>query len=216
MKNWIQHTHPGSEKASGLPAEERYGHTIIRFSTHEAQEWYRPLVDAVLGTDEDGELMKLSLDAESDDARARYTGSVLSYEYTSLGDTEEERNMFLLKVILSAINEPYEEQPSEISGGRMLSTAGKEDLWSVNLRFPSLTETALDTILLNQRYGILPTAVCPVRLLKSKKSETPEEKLVEAASRMNVKTHPGRGKSPRESDGSTPKPAEKGATMDTA
>ena len=97
----------------------------------------------------------------------------------------------------------------EISGGRLLSTAGKEDLWSVGFRFPPLVETALDNILLNQKYGILPTAICPVRFLKQRKSETPEEKLVEATNRMNVQTNPGRGKSPRSSDGSTPQPKPK-------
>ena len=192
MKNWLQHTHPGSDKATRLHPSRRLGHAIIRFSTLDAQEWYRPLVEEALGTDEEGELMQLSLDAESDDARARYSGSVLRYEFTTLGDTDEQRNSLLLKLILSAIDEPYEERDSEISRGRILSTDGKEDLW----RFLSLTETALDNILLNQRYGILPTAVCPVRLLKQKRAETPEEKLIEATSQMKVQ--PGRGKSPRE------------------
>ena len=36
-----------------------------------------------------------------------------------------------------------------------------------------------------------------------------EEKLVEATNRMNVQTNPGRGKSPRSSDGSTPQPKPK-------
>ena len=135
MKNWLQHTHPGSDKATQLHPSRRLGHAIIRFSTFEAQEWYRPLVEEALGTDDEGEMMQLSLDAESDDARAKYTGSVLRYEFITLGDTDEQRNALLLKLILSAINEPYEEQESEIFNGRILSTEGREDLWTINLSF---------------------------------------------------------------------------------
>ena len=213
LKNWTQHTHPGSDKASQLPEEERYGHAILRFSTLNAQEWYRPLVEAALGTDRDGELMQLSLEADSDDSRARYSGSVLYREFTTLGDSEEERNDLLLRIIMSAIDEPYavdEPQKCEIFGGRLLRSEEKDNLWSVTFKVPKLVETALDNILLGQRYGILPTAICPVRFLKQKNAETTEEKLIEATNELKVQDkQPGRGKSPRNSDGETPQPQTK-------
>ena len=210
VKMFVQHTHPGSEKASQLPHEERFGHAVLRFSTLAAQEWYRPLIENALGTDQDGNLMKLSHEAESDDDRARYTVSLLAYEFETCGNTEEERTSFLIHIILAAIGAGKPEDCGTFSS-RVLSTEGKEDLWSVGLKFPPLVETALDKILLSQRYGVLPTAICPVRILKQKKTGVAEEKLVEAT--LNLKVQPGRGKSPRNSDGSTPKPAEKGPSM---
>ena len=117
---------------------------------------------------------------------------------------------FLIKIILAAIGVGKPEECGT-SPSRILTTEGKEDLWSVGLKFPPLVETALDKILLNQRYGVLPTAICPVRILKQRKTASAEERLVEAA--RNMKMHPGRGKSPRDSDGSTPKPAEKEAAI---
>ena len=220
LKNWTQHTHPGSDKASQLSSEDRFGHAIIRFSSLNAQEWYRPLVEAALGTDQDGEMMQLSLDAESDDSRARYTGSVLYREFTTFGENEEERCALLLRIILAAIDEPYaaDEQKSEVFGGRLLRSEDKENLWSLTFKFPPVVETALDNILLGEKYGILPTAICPVRFLKQRKSETPEQKLIEATNRMKVQSTvvPGRGKSTRSSDGETPQPHSKATpVMDT-
>ena len=206
----MQHTHPGSEKAAQLPHEERFGHAVLRFGTLEAQEWYRPLVIEVLGTDQDGNLVQLSHEAESDDDRARYTVSLLAYEFETYGNSEEERTAFLIKIILAAIGVGKPEECGT-SQSRILTTEGKEDLWSVGLKFPPLVETALDKILLNQRYGVLPTAICPVRILKQRKTASAEERLIEAA--RNMKMQPGRGKSPRDSDGSTPKPAEKEAAI---
>ena len=207
VKMWTQHTHPGSEKASTLPPAERYGHAILRFSTMEAQEWYRPLVAEALGPDQDGQLIKLSIDVESDDPRARYTGSILHYEFSTMGESEEERTAFLLKIVLSAINVDTPEE-STIFGGRLQETEGKEDLWAASFKFPPLVETALDKILLGQRYNVLATAICPVKFLKQKKAETQEEKLIKATTRMNVQSgaNSGRGKSPRSgsSSGDTP------------
>ena len=58
--HWVEHTQTLTvsqrqgtftqkiTKTSELPEPQRFGHVIIKFSTVEAQEWYRPLVDAVL------------------------------------------------------------------------------------------------------------------------------------------------------------------------
>ena len=207
MKNWTQHTHPGIEKASELPPEERMGHAVLRFSTLEAQEWYRPLVRAALGTDADGNAVQLAEDAQSDDPRARYTASLLNSNFITFGDTEEERKDLLMKIILAAIGVGTLEECGT-NPSRMLTAEGKEDLYSIGLRFPPLVETALDKILLQQRYGILPTAICPVRFLKQRKTETPEERLVSATNNLKMA---GPGKSQRSSSGSTPKPVAKAA-----
>ena len=211
IKNFVQHTHPGSEKASELPNEERKGHAVLRFSTLAAQEWYRPLITEVLGHDQDGNLMKLALEAESDDDRARYTASLPKYEYESIGNTDEERQDSLISIILAAIGVGKQED-CDISPPRILTAEGKEDLWSIALKLPPTVEVALDKILLNQRYGTLPTAICPVKVLKQKRTTTAEERIIEAT--RNMAMYPGRGKTARDSDGSTPKPIEKGPTME--
>ena len=207
LKNWTQHTHPGSDKAAQLPPEERMGHAVLRFSTMEAQEWYRPLVRAAMGIDTDGNPVQLSEDAQSDDPRARYTASLLNSNFITFGDTEEERKDLLMKIILAAIGVGQLEECGT-APSRMLTAEGKEDLYSFGLRFPPLVETALDKILLQQRYGILPTAICPVRFLKQRKTETPEERLISATNNLKMA---GPGKSRRSSSGSTPQPATKAA-----
>ena len=210
MKNWIQHTHPGSEQSSQLPPEERFGHAILRFSTIDAQDWYRPLVQAALGTDQEGNLMKLDLDAESDDDRARYSASLLNSNFITFGDTEEERTGLLMKIILAAIGIGKPEECGTLSS-RILHTEGKDDLWSIGIKFPPVVETGLDKILLGQRYGILPTAICPVRFLKQRGTVSAEEKLVSATNKMMI---PGPGKSLRKSSGSTPQPGAKAPLME--
>ena len=210
MKNWIQHTHPGSDKSSQLKPEERFGHAILRFSTIDAQDWYRPLVQAALGTDQDGNLMKLDLDAESDDDRARYSASLLNSNLITFGDTEEERTELLLKIILAAIGIGKREECETLSS-RIIHTEGKDDLWSIGIKFPPVVETGLDKILLGQRYGILPTAICPVRFLKQRGTVSAEEKLVSATSKMVI---PGPGKSQRKSSGTTPQSVAKAPLME--
>ena len=210
MKNWIQHTHPGSDQSSKLQPEERFGHAILRFSTIEAQEWYRPLVEAASGADDDGNLMKLDLDAESDDDRARYSASLLNSNLITFGETEEKRTELLLEIILAAIGGGKTEDCDTLPS-RIIHTEGKDDLWSIGIKFPPAVETRLDEILLGQRYGVLPTAICPVRFLKQRGNVSEEEKLVAATSNMAL---PRPDKRLRQSNGSTTYPAEKEQMLD--
>ena len=118
----------------------------------------------------------------------------------------------VMQIAIAAIGVGKPEECA-MSSARLLTSEGKDDLWSIGIRFPPLVETALDKILLHQRYGILPTAICPIRILKQKKTESPEERLIAATNKMAI---PGPGKSQRNSSGETPQPTAKTPLMEIA
>ena len=189
MKHWLQHTYPGSDKASELPEDKRLGHTVLRFSTLEALEWYRPLVTEVLGKDLHGKDVSLAVDVESDDERARYSVTLPADDYMELGEEDEDRDAFILDLVLWAIGilkDSPDAKSCKIHSSRVIKTEGKEDQWTVALRLPLTVEAMIDNTLMGQRFGFLPTAIGPMKVLKQAKGKTGEEALIRSTQSMDV------------------------------
>ena len=213
MKHWLQHTYPGSEKAMELPEDKRLGHTVLRFSTLEDQEWFRPLVREVLGKDLLGGEVSLAVDVESDDDRARYSVTLTADDFMELGQDTEEREALILDLVLYAIGivkDSPDGKSSEINSSRIIKTEGKEDQWTLALRLPLTVEAMLDTILMGQRFGFLPTAIGPMRVFKQSKNKSAEEALIRGTESMDVN-----GKRQRESPNGTGNDAKKKADQQT-
>ena len=194
VKNWLQHTHAGSEEASKLPANERFGHVVLRFSTISAQEWFRPLIDMVLGKDNTGGEVHLMQEVDLDDDRARYTATVPLLEHETFGDNFPERDSFLFDIILYALgikkNDPIRKGCSTFETRTYQSQDPNKPYqaaYSLGVKLPAELEAALDRIILGQRFGILPTALCAVKIFKQKKSMTPEERLARETAAMGIK-----------------------------
>ena len=101
QKHWMEHS-DGTKKTSELPDTQRMGHTVIRFSTIEAQDWYKPLVEMVLGIAQDGKPIKLITEIEEDDGRARYVFSLPAADFHAFGKTKAEREELLVDSVLAA------------------------------------------------------------------------------------------------------------------
>ena len=77
--HWAEHN-DGTTKTSELPDEQRFGHIVITFSTLEAQQWYRPLVDAVLKDFEFTIAANDILNEDEDDDGANSTATMLPFD----------------------------------------------------------------------------------------------------------------------------------------
>ena len=189
VKNWLQHTHPGSEQASLLPANERFGHTVLRFSSLSAQEWYRPLVDMVQGKDNTGNQVHLVQEVDSDDLRAKYSATVAYLDYETFGDNQKQRDAFFYEIIMYAIGINKSNILMEecgIASSRVIKQEGKPLQWSLGLKLVPMAESRLDKIILDERFGILPTALCPVKILKQKNTVTKEDLLAVKTKEMGI------------------------------
>lgn len=182
QKHWQEHS-DGTRKTSELPETERFGHTVIRFSTIEAQEWYKPLVDQVLGTAQDGSEIKLGTEIESDDKRARYVFSLPAADFTAFGNSKEERASVLKHCILGALGITLDSdlaKSCDMYSSFLFEDKGRDNLWKVGFKFPPLVETQMDSALKGEKFGVLPTAITGVRVLKKQNSTTLEEELSRA------------------------------------
>lgn len=191
VKNWLQHTHAGSESASKLPANERFGHVVLRFSTMSAQEWFRPLIDLVLGKDNSGGEIHLIQEVDMDEDKARYAASVPLMEYEALGNSTTERELFLSDVILYALGSKRNDPLRKDCGTFETRAYQPKDLekprvYTLGLKLPADLEASLDRIILGQRFGILPTALGPVQIFKQKKTMTPEERLARETALLGI------------------------------
>ena len=190
QKHWQEHS-DGTRKTSELPEEERFGHAVIRFSTAEAMEWYRPLIWAVDGTTQDGTIITLKEEDESDDDRARYVCSLPAADFKQFGNTKEEAETLLRTVIIDAIgirNGSDLARNCEYYSSFLFQEKGKDDLWKAGLKLPPQVEAMLDTILMGEKFGILPTAITSVRVLKKQNSLSVEKRLAGQVAKMAVGT----------------------------
>ena len=186
VKNWLQHTHPGTEKASLLPPNERFGHVVLRFNTLSAQDWFRPLVEMVEGKDGAGNQVHLIQEVDSDETRAKYSAAIDLTEYETFGDTQKEKDTLFYEIIMFALGVDKLSSLMHECGtysSRYLKQDGKPDQWCLGIMLVPMLESRLDKIILDERFGTLPTAVCPVRILKQKNTMSKEDLL---AARMNA------------------------------
>ena len=186
QKHWQEHS-DGTIKTSELPETERIGHTVVRFSTIEAQNWFQPIIDSVLGTAQDGSQIQLATEVEEKDGRARYVLSVPVADFNAFGQTKEERELLLSDAVMAALEGQREEaELSKIYSSFLHQEKGKEDMWKVGFKFPTLLETKMDKILRGENFGILPTAVTNVRVLKKQNSTTEEERISQAMKKADI------------------------------
>ena len=191
QKHWQEHS-DGTKKTSELPDEQRFGHTVIRFSTIEAQEWYQPLVDQVLGTAQNGQPIQLITETEGDDDRARYVFSLPAADFQAFGKIKEEREDVLKSCILAAIESPKElfsHEDCPFYSSFLHQEKNKEDMWKAGMKFPTLLETKLDALLQGEKFGILPTGITGLRVLKKQGSGTKEERISRQLKKTNIGTH---------------------------
>ena len=194
QKHWQEHS-DGTKKTSELPDTQRFGHTVIRFSTLEAQEWYQPLVDSVLGIAQDGRAIKLTTEVEQDDDRARYVFSLPAVDFHAFGKTKEEREVLLKDLILAALDPEIinigvttmiEPKDCQVYSSFLHQERNKEDMWKIGMKFPTLLETKLDAILQGEKFGILPSAITGLRVLKKQSSGTREGHISRALKKTNL------------------------------
>ena len=190
QKHWMEHS-DGTRKTSELPDSERMGHTVIRFSTIEAQDWYQPLVDAVLGTAQDGSSIKLTTEVEANDGRARYVFSLPAADFIAFGDTKREREFTAKDLILGGLgvipdDGDEDDKLCKIYSSFLFQEGRREDLWKIGAKFPTVLETKLDAILRGEKFGILPTAITGVRVLKKQSSTTGEERISRALKKTAI------------------------------
>ena len=181
QKHWQEHS-DGTRKTSELPETERIGHTVIRFSTMEAQSWYQPVVDSVLGTAQDGSSIKFATEVETKDGRARYVISLHAADFTAFGNTKEEREGTLMESISGALEEIVDygnkdEDCCQIYSSFLFQDKPREDMWKIGVKFPTLLETKMDAVLRGEKFGILPTAITSIRVLKKQNSTMEEDRI---------------------------------------
>ena len=165
------------------------GHTVIRFSTIEAQEWYRPLVDSVLGIAQDGKPIKLTTEIEEDDGRARYVFSLPAADFHAFGKTKGEREELLVDSILAATGAEraiigHKEVP--LYSSFLHEEKNGQEMWKCGMKFPALLETKLDAILQGEKFGILPTAITSIRVLKKQSSGSGEARISRAMMKTSI------------------------------
>ena len=190
QKHWQEHS-DGTRKTSELPDSERIGHVVIRFSTMEAQEWFQPLADNVLGTTQDGTVIELSTEVEVKDGKARYVLSLPAADFTAFGDTKKEREDTITTSILAAMEELSDDgdddaERCQIYSSFLFQDKPREDMWKIGVKFPTLLETKMDSILRGEKFGILPTAIASVRVLKKQNSTTVEEEISQALKKAEI------------------------------
>ena len=205
QKHWQEHS-DGTKKTSELPDAERFGHTVIRFSTVDAQYWYEPLVASVLGTAQDGRAIKLSTEKESEDGRARYVFSLQEADFNAFGNSKEEREHILKRAIFAVGTaqsaEDYDKINEECSiySSFLFQERNRDNMWKIGIKLPIELETQLDSYLKGEKFGIIPTAITGVRVLKKQNSKTLEEKLSQM--KMAAANSTGESKRGRSSSGS--------------
>lgn len=190
QKHWQEHS-DGTRKTSELPDSERFGHTVIRFSTKEAQDWYEPLVDSVLGTAQDSSEIKLTTEVEANDGRARYVVSLPAADFKAFGNTKRGREITLRTLILAALGESTDDGEEDqdlchIYSSFLFQEKVREDMWKIGIKFPTVLETKMDATLRGEKFGILPTAITSVRVLKKQNSSTEEEKISQALKKTEL------------------------------
>ena len=215
QKHWQEHS-DGTRKTSELPETERIGHTVIRFSTMEAQNWYQPVVDSVLGTAQDGSSIKFATEVETKDGRARYVISLPAADFTAFGNTKEEREATLMASMFGALEESVDygdnddEDICRIYSSFLFQDKSREDMWKMGVKFPTLLETKMDAILRGEKFGILPSAITSIRVLK-KQNSTMEEDRINRISQALKKTALGVEVDPnRDSDRSKSRESKRG------
>ena len=183
QKHWMEHS-DGTKKTSELPDTERLGHTVIRFSTIEAQEWYKPLVDSVLGIAQDGQPIKLATEVEEDDGRARYVFSLPAADFHAFGNNKAEREELLVDSILAASGaERAIIGPKDVPlySSFLHEEKSGAEMWKCGMKIPALLESQLDALLQGEKFGILPTAITSMRVLKKQDSKLPGEARISRA-----------------------------------
>ena len=189
QKHWQEHS-DGTKKTSELPDAQRFGHTVIRFSTIDAQQWYQPLVDAVLGTAQDGTIIELATEIEEDDTRARYVFSLQAADFHAFGNSKEGREELLKVAILAAIggdkNVKESHKDCQLYSSFLHQEKNRDEMWKIGVKFPTLLETQLDAILQGEKFGILPTAITNVRVLKKQNSGSGEARISRAMKKTNL------------------------------
>ena len=194
QKHWMEHS-DGTRKTSELPDSHRLGHTVIRFSTIEAQEWYRPLVDTVLGIAQDGKPIKLTTEVEEDDGRARYVFSLPAADFHAFGKSKGEREELLVDSILAATGAEraiigHKDVP--LYSSFLHEEKNGQEMWKCGMKFPALLETQLDAIMQGEKFGILPTAITSIRVLKKQNSSTGEARISRAMMKTTIAGPPQR------------------------
>ena len=196
QKHWQEHS-DGTKKTSELPDTERFGHTVIRFSTVDAQHWYEPLISSVLGTAQDGRAIQLSTEKESEDGRARYIFSLPEADFNAFGNSKEERENIIKRAVFAVGTaqsaEDYDKINEECSiySSFLFQERNRDNMWKIGIKIPIELETQLDAHLNGEKFGIIPTAIIGVRVLKKQNSKTLEEQL----SQMKMESKRGRSSS---------------------
>ena len=149
------------------------------------------MITLVRGKDSTGKQVHLVQEVDSDDGRARYTATVPHSDYETFGDTPKQRDTFFFEIILYALgankdNIGRASEDFDTISSRYIKQDAKPPLWSMGLKLTPDIESKLDKIIIDERYGILPTALCPVRILKQKKSPTPEDRIVQETEAMQI------------------------------
>ena len=202
QKHWQEHS-DGTKKTSELPDNERFGHAVIRFSTVDAQNWYEAVASSVLGTAQDGTTIKLSSERESDDGRARYVFSLPEADFKAFGNTKEEREDVLKFLIYGATGMAYFQESliklnaeCAVYSSFLFEEKNRDNMWKMGIKFPFEMESTMDSYLKGEKFGILPTAITGVRVLKKQTSKAMDKKLSQIKmSARNPSTDSKRGRS---------------------
>ena len=184
QKHWQEHS-DGTKKTSLLPETERFGHTVIRFSTADAQNWFEPLVGAVLGTAQDGRQIQLAPERENEDGKARYVFSLPEADFTAYGESKGEREDVLKLLIFGATGMATKEsldlanRECPIYSSFLFQERNKDDMWKMGMKFPFQAEERMDSLMGGETFSVLPTAITNVRVLKKQNSKEMEKKLIQ-------------------------------------